>query len=115
EELIGYEFNNKKLCWEALQGKGANGYTQGNKRLALVGDAIIRLKVLEGWYPTNTPTMRGNDMVEARVKNRRLGTLGSEKSLEKFIVPNPSQRGHVEESLVADTMEALIGAVHADG
>ena len=40
---------------------------------------------------------------------------GRQIGLDHFINPNPSQKGAVSEGLVADTVEALIGAVNMDG
>jgi len=56
EALIDYHFMNPDLCWEALQGKGAGGIPHGNKRLALVGDVLLRLKHLMDWFPTSSST-----------------------------------------------------------
>lgn len=40
---------------------------------------------------------------------------GRQIGLDRFINPNPSQKGVVSDMLVADTVEALIGAVYIDG
>lgn len=40
---------------------------------------------------------------------------GKQLGLDRLINPDPSQKGVVSDSLVADTMEALIGAVEMDG
>ena len=53
EELIGYTFNNKLVAWEALQTKGCGGFVDGNKRLALLGDAVLKMEVLKKWYFTS--------------------------------------------------------------
>lgn len=57
EETIGYDFTNANLKEEALLAAGAsvsdpaiNGDPRGNKRLALVGDAVIQLVILEELY-----------------------------------------------------------------
>lgn len=55
---LQYHFNNANLLEEALTAAGAavsdlevNGPVSGNKRLALIGDAVLRLSVLDEWYP----------------------------------------------------------------
>ena len=53
EKIIGYTFTNSNLCWEALQGKGVNGFSDGNKRLAMYGDSILRMLILKTWYPND--------------------------------------------------------------
>lgn len=59
EERIGYCFNNKLLCIEALKttGPGCPLYYSGvevnlpqNKRLALLGDRVLSLALCELWY-----------------------------------------------------------------
>jgi dsRNA-specific ribonuclease len=54
--MISYNFTNTELCWEALQAKAAGGYAEGNKRLALVGDAVLRLLIIKSWYTTGDRT-----------------------------------------------------------
>jgi hypothetical protein len=59
EALIGYRFNNQEICWEALQGKQTSGYPNGNKRLALLGDALLRVRLVKDWFPTGqSPSTR---------------------------------------------------------
>ena len=62
ETLIQYRFRNAALLWEALQvpgsgtvGAGKTKPADGNKRLAIVGDAALRLALAEDWYPGGTP------------------------------------------------------------
>ena len=57
ETLIQYKFGNTELLWEALQSSkvlvdstGAKVPPDGNKRLAIVGDAAMQLTLAEGWY-----------------------------------------------------------------
>ena len=70
QKLIGYKFKNAQLGWEAVQAPGsvtqagetiharsvkttAIGFERlpdGNKRLALVGDSVLRLVLCEDWY-----------------------------------------------------------------
>ena len=59
EAIIDYRFNDESLLWEALQSMGSGAsqirnreMSEGNKRLAVVGDAILRLVVVEEWYRT---------------------------------------------------------------
>ena len=56
DEMCEYRFSNANMCWEIVQGKGAAGFTEGNKRLALLGDALLRSQLLRKWYPTGQTT-----------------------------------------------------------
>jgi ribonuclease III len=57
QDIIGYEFNNRHLGWEALQMAG-NGISRsggrscpsGNKRLAIMGDSILGVVLSKPWY-----------------------------------------------------------------
>jgi ribonuclease III len=57
ERIISYSFTKPQLLEEAFQAagvsvsaKGIKGNKEGNKRLALVGDALIHLLILDKWY-----------------------------------------------------------------
>lgn len=54
--LTGYMFNDDELLWEAVQASGSNVahiYPEGNKRLAMIGDVVLKLVVLEDLRPQN--------------------------------------------------------------
>lgn len=59
EDMISYVFNDKHLCWEALQMAG-NGVNQsgdrrigdGNKRLAIIGNCALDMCLSVAWYAT---------------------------------------------------------------
>jgi ribonuclease-3 len=59
EAILQYQFSNHDLLYEALLAAGASksaknieGNKQGNKRLALLGDSVLREAILEPWYQT---------------------------------------------------------------
>ena len=62
EAIIDYHFAEPLILWEALQATG-NGlssagprsFPDGNMRLALVGDAILKVALLEEWYAGTEP------------------------------------------------------------
>ena len=63
ESILGYQFTNRDLLTEALLAAGASasskdihGDVQGNKRLALLGDSVLRDAVLEPWCTSNEST-----------------------------------------------------------
>lgn len=57
ERRLGHIFDNPNLLWEALQAAG-NGVTQigerkiedGNKKLAMLGDTILKMALLRDWF-----------------------------------------------------------------
>lgn len=57
--IIGYTFNDHLILWEALNAAGSNimgaggrVFLDGNKRLALLGDSILKSALLDNWYIT---------------------------------------------------------------
>lgn len=49
QDRIGYHFNSTQVLEEALHPAGTSPL-QGNKRLALVGDSVLSISILDGWY-----------------------------------------------------------------
>lgn len=57
ERIIKYHFTNPQLLAEAFEAAGVSKlHKGGNKRLALVGDALIRLVILDRWFPSGAST-----------------------------------------------------------
>jgi hypothetical protein len=60
ERKLGHIFENPNLLWEALQAHG-NGIKMigdrkiedGNKKLALLGDCVIKMVILNDWFETS--------------------------------------------------------------
>lgn len=65
QQILGYQFQDRKLCWEALQMAGngvrvagSRSIPNGNKRLAVVGDFVLDLILSEAWYEGGEPEGR---------------------------------------------------------
>lgn len=59
EAILHHNMNNRDTLWLALQAAGSGvGGPDGNKMLAMVGDAAMKLVLLEDMYPN--ATSRGN-------------------------------------------------------
>ncbi|KAL9626755.1 MAG: hypothetical protein Q9164_007801, partial [Protoblastenia rupestris] len=59
ERVICYQFTGENSAWEALQAPGSTaffsngeGLHDGNKRLAVLGDTILRLALCDDWLKT---------------------------------------------------------------
>jgi len=68
EAMLGYDFMNPNLLWEALQAAGSavasiggRRIDEGNKRLAIVGDAAMKLALCDAWFATSRPRGKLND------------------------------------------------------
>lgn len=150
QSIIGYTFTDASILWEALQAPGAprfdtNGrdFSNGQKRLALVGDAVLKLVLLDEWYrgprgirkftvPWTSESERslwttflgdcsssraveiGNNQVATIGSNSNLAQTGRSHSLDTCIHNNPSAWGAVSNGVMAQTVEAILGAVWLD-
>ncbi|KFY67700.1 hypothetical protein V497_00256 [Pseudogymnoascus sp. VKM F-4516 (FW-969)] len=93
---------------------------------ALVGDALIRLAILDTWFPSGASTGKeylpragivlaraeeGNNLVSDLASNNALNNVIEQDSLAKFVVKNPCQKDKLQRTTLASTTEAIVGAV----
>ncbi|KAI1734338.1 ribonuclease III domain-containing protein [Xylaria scruposa] len=121
QQILNYKFQNEDLLWEALQTPAAsitvlNGLklTQGNKGLAGVGDAVITLVIKRDFYRMDRRIGETTQNLNSLTNNRRFASKCRETGLEGCINDN-QHRGFVSSRTLADTLEAVIGAVYFDG
>ncbi|KFY31782.1 hypothetical protein V493_00802 [Pseudogymnoascus sp. VKM F-4281 (FW-2241)] len=119
EDVIDYSFIDKELPWEAIQAAGSNmafRYPEGNKRLAMIGDAVVKLVVLEDLRVADSPRDAGDmqNSLSYIGSNANLDRVGRLNNLEAIVNRNPSQPGAVAANTLTATFEALIGAVYLD-
>lgn len=64
EVIIAYTFTDPLILWEALQAAGSTvrsagtrRFPDGNKRLAVLGDTVLKLVLVGEWY--DSPDARG--------------------------------------------------------
>ena len=139
QDVIDYVFQDASSLWEALQAPGSVPYatdgrdlSNGNKRLALLGDAILKVGLLEEWYITATNISlllydtehsssgtdylpgTGNEIVATRGSNVKLAMIGRIHGLDGFVNNNPAQGNAVSDRTMAQTVEAILGAVWLD-
>ncbi|KFY02397.1 hypothetical protein V494_00072 [Pseudogymnoascus sp. VKM F-4513 (FW-928)] len=122
ERIIKYHFTSPHIFEEAFEAagvselnKGVTGQRHGNKRLALVGDALIRLAILDRWFPSGASTEEGNNLVSDLASNNALKNVVERDDLVRFVVKNPSQKGGPQRATLASTTEAIVGAVWCNG
>ncbi|RMY72591.1 hypothetical protein D0863_04427 [Hortaea werneckii] len=112
-DLAGYCFKDGNILFDALDTTGLR-VQQSNQRLALLGDAILKLIILDDWYPTGTPKGAGNDHVASIGSNANLAAAARLHGIEVCVLTNPGHRGPVSQATLATTVEAIIGAVYLD-
>jgi ribonuclease-3 len=125
ESKMGYTFRDKFLLKNALLHRSHVHVTgqdreQSNERLEFLGDAVLGLVVNEDLYH-KFPNRSEGDLTKMKallVCGARLSEVAGQFDLGVHIRMSRSEAatgGRHRSSILADTMESLIGAVYLDG
>jgi len=119
ERIISYHFpdEKKKILVEALthSSRKGEGEPVNNRRLALLGDAVLYLTTTEMYY-TDHPEATVEELHNHREKKKNniwLGEMKIAEELSKFvIVGNSLMKMKPSIKMKATMIEAIIGAIH---
>lgn len=117
EKELGYEFTDATLLQQALTHRSHPG--ANNERLEFLGDAILDFVVSEIVYRSHAGASEG-DLSKLRaslVKDTSLAELAKSLGMGEHLILGGGERksgGHRRESILADALEALFGAVYLD-
>lgn len=122
---LNYQFKDKKLLCQALKHRSyltfsGESRSASNERLELLGDSVLGLIVTEFLYekyPLKTEGILTN-YKSLLVSGRLLAEIAKEFNLGQYLLLNESEErtgGRKRRSLLADAVEALIGAIYLDG
>lgn len=134
QSRIGYNFKNAQYLWEAVQAPGSivrsgevegagterhsvgfQRFPDGNRRLAVLGDTVLKLALVEDWYQGKGVRERLSRVVSDVGSNANLDRIGRISGLDALINKNPSDKdANVGTITMAGTVEAIIGAVYLD-
>lgn len=114
---LDYQFEDTALFQQALTHRSAD--TRNNERLEYLGDAILSFVIAEALYERFPQVKEGklSRLRAALVKGVTLAEIGRELDLGEVLILGPGELksgGFRRESILADTVEALIGAVYLD-
>lgn len=117
EKTLHYRFQNAELFQQALTHRSATN--RNNERLEFLGDAVLDFVVSGAVYRAYPEAAEGDlsKLRAALVKDVTLAQLASEMGLgEHLILGSGEQKtgGHRRESILADALEAIFGAVFLD-
>jgi ribonuclease-3 len=117
QQALGHEFADPELLVMALTHRSAG--SKNNERLEFLGDSIINHIVADALYQ-RFPRAREGDLSRMRaslVKGDTLAELARELQLGEYLLLGPGERksgGYRRSSILADTLEALAGAILLD-
>jgi len=117
EKRIGYQFSDFSLLKQALTHRSALGLH--NERLEFLGDSILSFAISTDLY-TRFPKVDEGDLSRMRatlVCGKMLSEVGREFVLSDCLILGPGELksgGFRRDSIIADGVEAIIGAVFLD-
>jgi ribonuclease-3 len=125
ESIIAYQFNDMELLIQALTHSSfANEHgmkkIQNNERLEFLGDAVLEILTSEFLYGKYPDRLEG-ELTKFRasiVCEPTLAEFAREIKLGDFLLlgkGEDSSGGRKRDSVLSDTVEALLGAIYLDG
>jgi ribonuclease III len=123
ESLINYKFKNNALLTEALTHSSYYNENQGtpsfNEKIEFLGDAILQF-VMSSFLYKKYPDMDEGELTKIRsnlVCESNLAKVSNEIKLGEFLFLGKGEElsgGRQRESILADALEAIIGAIYLD-
>lgn len=118
ERRLNYQFNDKAIFKQALTHKSTNHLH--NERLEFLGDAILNFIIADLLFKQFKNATEG-ELTRARaslVNQAALFEIAQTFSLGEFLylgIGEQRSGGFRRESILADALEAIIGAIYLDG
>lgn len=122
-ERLGHRFADPSLLFQALSHRswcGEQGVEQSNERLEYLGDAVLGLVVAEHAY-LSFPHLAEGQLAKIRsgvVNAAALAEVAEELGLGAELLLGRGEEatgGRAKSSILADALEAVIGATYLDG
>jgi ribonuclease-3 len=117
QTTLGYQFNDAHLLQQALTHRSCPG--DNNERLEFLGDAVLDVVIAEVVFRSHANAPEG-DLSRLRsslVKDSSLAELSSKLGVAEHLILGGGERKsgvHRRESIRADALEAIFGAVYLD-
>ena len=117
-ENLGYQFQNQDIVERALRHRSMGKIS--NERLEFLGDSILNFIIAAELFHTH-PELREGDLSRVRanlVNGETLADLALELEIGEFLrfgFGESKNNTCCHKSIIADAMEAIIGAMYLDG
>ncbi len=117
-ENLGYRFDDLELLQRALTHRSSG--KKNNERLEFLGDAVLGCVIAAEIYRLY-PKAREGELSRLRaslVRRESLAGLAQSLDIGSYLRLGPGERksgGHHRNSILADSLEAVLGAIYLDG
>lgn len=115
---LGYRFDDLKLLQQALTHRSAG--SRNNERLEFLGDAVLGCVIAAEIFSRH-PNAREGELSRLRaslVRRESLAELAYSLDIGSYLKLGSGERksgGHHRNSILADSLEAVFGAIYLDG
>lgn len=119
EEIIGYKFKDPHWLERALTHSSTNDHFN-YQRLEFLGDRVLGLVIAHALFVEFRGENEGGlaKRHTALVQGPTLALIGQAHGIGEHIILSESERhagGNLNENIIADVVESLIGAIYIDG
>lgn len=125
EAALGYHFRDPFLLYRSLKHRSYSQARDGNiylsnERLEFLGDSVLNLVTAHTLF-TQNPNFQEGDLTKLKstlVSKTSTAIAGKKVGIDRFILLSTSEEdagGRERTSIIADTFEAIIGAIFLDG
>ena len=117
EKTLHYRFEDQGLFARALTHRSAKG--RNNERLEFLGDAVLDFVISEALFRLRPQADEGDlsRLRAALVKDSTLAAIAADLEIGEHLILGSGERktgGHRRQSILADALEALFGAIYLD-
>ena len=117
EKIISVKFKNQNLLKQSLTHKSYNSF-ESNEKLEFLGDRVLGLVISKKLYEKYPNDKEGSldKKLASLVNKKKCLEIAKSINLEKFIFVGNSKKKitKVEDKIISDACESLIGAVFLD-
>ena len=115
---LDYTFQDEKLLKLALTHRSVSG-NHNNERLEFLGDSLLGMIIANYLYKAYPAENEGRltRMRATLVRQEALGKIANDLKLSQSLILSTGELksgGHHRESILADTVESIIGAIYVD-
>ena len=123
ETKLGLNLKNKELLKTAISTRGAKFehpeiISEDNERLEFLGDSVLKFLLSEHLFKSKTNPEGKMTVMRIEIENNEtLGRIATELDIKPHLYLSNSEKnrkGKGENSLLADALEAIIGALYLD-
>lgn len=119
EKIIGYKFKDRHLLERALTHSSTND-AYNYQRLEFLGDRVLGLVMADALFTEFRGENEGGlaKRHTVLVQGATCAVIGQAHNIGDFVILSDSERisgGNLNENIIADVVESLLGAIYRDG